>query len=179
VGNKALKLSYLLRQGLPVPATWVCTQDAYRRYASGDTAVLERVRDELQRTLDPSRRCAVRSSANLEDGDEATFAGQFVTMLDVQGVDGVADAIRVVWDIVGSPGVLAYLEANGIDDRSVKMGVIVQEMIPSVAAGVSFSVNPVTGMDEVLVEAVCGSGEMLVQKGITPQRWVYKWGAWI
>ncbi len=58
------------------------------------------------------------------------------------------------------------------------MAVIIQEMVPSKVSGVAFSKNPYTGLDEVLVEAVRGSGELLVQEGITPQRWVNKWGTW-
>jgi pyruvate,water dikinase len=34
-------------------------------------------------------------------------------------------------------------------------------------------------MDEIIVEAVEGSGELLVQDGVTPSRWIHKWGAWI
>ena len=59
------------------------------------------------------------------------------------------------------------------------MAVIIQEMIQPVYAGVSLSRNPVTGADEVVVEAVEGSGEALVQSGVTPMRWINKWDNWI
>jgi pyruvate,water dikinase len=49
-------------------------------------------------------------------------------------------------------------------------------MIQPVISGVSFSINPITSLDEVVIEAVQGSGEQLVQEGITPMRWVSKWG---
>ena len=39
--------------------------------------------------------------------------------------------------------------------------------------------NPVTGASEIVVEAVLGFGDALVQGGITPQRWVNKWGVWL
>ncbi len=44
-------------------------------------------------------------------------------------------------------------------------------MIPSLLAGVSFSRNPVTNQNEIVIEAVEGAGEDLVQKGYTPLRW--------
>jgi pyruvate,water dikinase len=44
---------------------------------------------------------------------------------------------------------------------------------------VAFSRNPITGLDEVVVEAVAGRGDALVQEGVTPARWVHKWGAWL
>lgn len=59
------------------------------------------------------------------------------------------------------------------------MGVVIQEMVPAVYAGVALSRNPVTGADEVIVEAVEGLGESLVQGGVTPYRWVNKWGTWL
>jgi pyruvate,water dikinase len=58
------------------------------------------------------------------------------------------------------------------------MAVIIQEMVSAQVSGVAFSKNPITGLDEVLVEAVRGTGEALVQDGVTPQRWVSKWGTW-
>jgi hypothetical protein len=58
------------------------------------------------------------------------------------------------------------------------MSVIVQEMVQQVFSGVAFSRNPVTGLAEVMVEAVEGSGERLVQHGVTPFRWVNAWGEW-
>src|SRR5690606_15573412 len=61
----------------------------------------------------------------------------------------------------------------------LKMAVIVQEMVTPVFSGVAFSKNPVTGADEIVVEAVEGTGEALVQGGCTPDRWIYKWGEWV
>jgi pyruvate,water dikinase len=59
------------------------------------------------------------------------------------------------------------------------MAVIIQEMIsPPRVSGVAFRKNPITGLDEVIVEAVRGSGEALVQEGVTPDRWINKWGTW-
>jgi phosphohistidine swiveling domain-containing protein len=52
--------------------------------------------------------------------------------------------------------------------------VILQRMIPAVLAGVSFSKNPVNDKHEVIVEAVEGPGEELMQKGATPLRWKLK-----
>ena len=59
------------------------------------------------------------------------------------------------------------------------MAVIIQEMVSAEVSGVAFSKNPITGLDEVLVEAIRGSGEALVQDGVTPQRWINKWGTWV
>jgi pyruvate,water dikinase len=184
-GNKALGLWFLQRQGFTVPRTYVCTWEAYRRWAQGDHRVIAELRDELAQTLDRGGTYAVRSSANVEDAGAHSFAGQFRSLLDVRGRDGietadaVAEAIVAVWSHVRSAGVEAYLEQVNVHPDAVHMGVLVQEMVSPAVSGVAFSLNPLTGMDEVIVEAVRGSGEQLVQDGIRPQRWVNKWGAWI
>jgi pyruvate,water dikinase len=59
------------------------------------------------------------------------------------------------------------------------MAVILQEMVTPVVSGVVFNKNPITGLDEIVIEAVSGTGDVLVQEGITPDRWIYKWGDWI
>jgi pyruvate,water dikinase len=56
--------------------------------------------------------------------------------------------------------------------------VIVQEMIQAEWSGVAFSINPVTGRNETVIEGVRGSGSQLVQEGLTPERWIYHQGSW-
>ena len=88
-------------------------------------------------------------------------------------------AIWSIWATTRSLGVQAYLKKSAIDPDTLKMAVIIQEMVPPVVSGVSFSKNPMTGLDEIVVEAVKGSGEALVQDGVTPRRWINKWGVWV
>jgi pyruvate,water dikinase len=56
------------------------------------------------------------------------------------------------------------------------MAVLIQDMVTPVISGVAFSKNPTTGLDEVVIEVVQGQGEALMQDGVTPERWVYRWG---
>jgi phosphohistidine swiveling domain-containing protein len=179
IGGKAEGLRFLMRHRFRVPATLVCTWDAYLHYVAGDRRVVDRVRGELLGRLTPGRSYAVRSSANVEDQAQHSFAGQFQTFLDVQGIDEVLEAIQSIWALPQSPGLQAYVRHHGLDLRELKMAVLVQEMVSPHLSGVAFSKNPTTGLDEVVVEAVRGSGEALVQEGITPSRWVNKWGTWI
>jgi phosphohistidine swiveling domain-containing protein len=73
----------------------------------------------------------------------------------------------------------AYKSDLGHADFHLKMAVIVQEMVEPKFSGVVFTKNPLTGLDEVIVETVDGYCDSLVQKGVTPKRWIYKWGNWI
>src|SRR5690606_1804142 len=51
---------------------------------------------------------------------------------------------------------------------SVRMEVIVQRMIRPELAGVAFTVNPVTGADEVVIEAVEGLADQLLAGAAPP-----------
>ncbi len=181
IGNKAEKLRFLIRRGFLVPPTLVCTGDVYDRYRSGNDQVMADLRSALDAhlgELELERSYAVRSSAEGEDGVEHSFAGQFRTLLDVKGLENILQAIQDVWASAQSPSVHAYLEGLGMATDELGMAVIIQEMVQPVVSGVSFSRNPMTGMDEIVVEAVQGSGQVLVQEGATPQRWIHKWGIW-
>ncbi len=179
VGNKALNLRQLMRLGICIPVTYVCDWDAHRRYLADDTSLIPELQAELAHIVSPDGKYAVRSSANIEDGLERSFAGQFKSVLNVQGVDNILQAIWSIWSLAQAPGVHTYLERHSIPDSQLRMAVIVQEMVKPVFSGVALSKNPVTGGDEVVVEAVKGEGSRLVQSGITPDRWVNKWGYWL
>ncbi len=179
IGNKAKKLRFLIKHGFQTPVTHVCTWDAYLRYLQDDSEIIDQIKRELSRHTDPGRRYAVRSSANVEDDLAHSFAGQFKSVLDAQGADEILSAMWSIWALTRSPGVETYLEKRGIEPGALKMALMVQEMVPPVVSGVAFSKNPLTGMDEIVVEAVQGSGAALMQEGVTPGRWIYKWGAWV
>ena len=88
-GNKAERLHFLTKQGFHTPVSYVCTWDAYLRYLKDDSTLIQRVRSELAEILDLERPYAVRSSANVEDSLDHSFAGQFKTVLNVEGVEEV------------------------------------------------------------------------------------------
>jgi phosphohistidine swiveling domain-containing protein len=178
-GNKALNLHRLSRNKRLVPKTYACTWDAYNRYKENDPTVLKDLKNELIRVIQPGRTYAIRSSANIEDSLERSFAGQFKTVLNVTGIEAAIRSICLVWDSVQAPNVLSYLESHPAKSNHLLMAVIIQEMVPPLYSGVALSKNPVTGADEVILEAVIGQGDQLVQGGMTPFRWINKWGYWL
>lgn len=179
IGNKAKNLQFLIRNKYRVPETYICIWDAYESYMSGDKYISQIIKAEIIRFLRNDHFYAVRSSANIEDNANRTFAGQFKTILNVGGSDNIFNSIELIWQSATSPTIEEYLRKNNIKTDQIKMAVIIQSMVNPVYSGISFSKNPLTGQSEIIVEAIKGSGEKLLQEGETPERWVNKWGAWI
>lgn len=116
---------------------------------------------------------AVRSSAVGEDAAEASFAGQFESLLGIRGLDQIDDALRRVWASLYSPRAIRYRHDTGMPTAANPMGVTVLEMVDAVASGVAFSVDVVTGKrDRLVIEATYGLAEPLVQGLIAPDRYV-------
>jgi hypothetical protein len=171
IGAKAKNLRFLKRNGYDIPLTYVC------RYS--DDYNIELLKNQISKTIGGSVSCAVRSSANIEDDSDLSFAGQFKSILDVRGVENIVKAIYEVRSSANSACALKYMEENNIDPGSIKMAVIVQHMVNSLYSGISFSKNPLTGLSEIIIEACRGKGENILAKGYSPWRWIVKWGDWI
>jgi len=119
--------------------------------------------DQLVAQSSAGPQVAVRSSATLEDLPTASFAGQGDTYLNVAGADEVLARVRGCWASLWTARAVCYRQAHGFDGTSPAMAVIVQAMIPTDVGGVAFSVHPVTGADEIVVEAAPGLTEAVVQ----------------
>jgi rifampicin phosphotransferase len=114
---------------------------------------------------------AVRSSSVAEDLGDASFAGQYETVLNVTTPDGVVDAVARVRNSAWTAHVADYRRAQAGDARA-SMAVLVQRQIAARAAGIAFSANPATGADEVVIEAVSGLGDRLASGDADAERWV-------
>jgi pyruvate,water dikinase len=177
-GNKALGLKTLFRQRFPIPATWCIPAEAKQDYEQDQTSFNRHFRQELEKHIHPEKRYAVRSSGKLEDRADYSFAGQFATLLDIQGYEALMTAVHKVWDSINPVLEGVYMKQTGHSGDLRGMGVILQEMIDAEWSGVAFSINPVTGRNETIIEGVRGKGDKLVQEGVTPRRWVYHQGTW-
>ena len=116
---------------------------------------------------------AVRSSATAEDLPGMSFAGQQATFLNVKGQNNLITAVRECWASLFTPRAIFYRHQNKIPTGKVKISVIVQKMVESEVSGVMFSINPVTNeKDKIVIEAVWGLGEMIVQGSVVPDTYL-------
>ena len=189
-GGKGANLGELIHAGFPVPDGFVITTDAYVAAASAagvdpkdatgaraklidmtmPAEVANAVRDAY-RAL--GGRVAVRSSATAEDLPEASFAGQQDTILDVEGDDALLDAVRRCWASLWNERAVSYRATHAVDERALRLAVVVQRMVPASIAGVLFTADPITGRRRrAAIDAVRGLGEQLVSGAVNPDHYL-------
>lgn len=126
-------------------------------------------------SIDGAKYVAVRSSATAEDLPEASFAGQQATFLNVRGQDEVVRAVQECWASLFEPRAIYYRQDRGYDHLKVGLAAVVQEMVQSEAAGVMFTVEPMTNDPGLIaIEAGLGLGESVVSGSITPDRYAVR-----
>ncbi len=116
---------------------------------------------------------AVRSSATAEDSTDRSFAGQFESILKVQGAEALLEAIKSCWLSTFTERALVYLARQSLPVEKVQMAVLVQEMVAAEFSGVAFTADPISGAtDRLVVEWVPGLGDLVVQGTREPKRLV-------
>lgn len=153
-GGKADNLEIMKNAGLPVKPfavlPWEIREDA------------EETVKILKPFLSNSKKYAVRSSANLEDGADVSFAGGFDTELNVAPED-VPAAVRKCFASVSGRNVDEYMEKTGSDKSALRMNVIVQEMVGSEISGIIFTANPLGLISESVITVGRGLGDLVVE----------------
>jgi phosphohistidine swiveling domain-containing protein len=171
VGGKAARLGELARAGFRVPDGFVlpaCVFGRERQAARAIQAALQ--------TLGTGR-VAVRSSGIAEDLDDASFAGQYETVLNAEGSDDVMAAIRRCWRSATSAQVRAY-STDRAGGKSGAVAVLVQKMVEATCAGVAYSSNPINGdRAESVINSIRGLGDRLVSGQADADEWLVRDGS--
>ena len=153
VGGKAKGLARLINLDLSVPKGFVIINAHAGEYPH----------DLLQAyAMLGNGKVAVRSSALGEDAGDHSFAGQFETILNVQGEKALKQAIDACVRSLQNERAAAYQQSRE-HQQETTMCIVVQNMVDAAYAGVLFTANPVNGRhDHLVVDAVVGLGESLV-----------------
>lgn len=163
-GSKAVGLGEATRQGLELPPGVALSGSIVEAVAAGEQRAVGKVMKAV-RSLE--RPLAVRSSAVDEDGADASFAGQHLTLLNVATDDDVASALREIWWSANSDSAITYRQRVGLFTRP-SVAVVIQSLLDPEVAGVMFTRNPITGADERVIEASWGLGEVVVAGQVIP-----------
>ena len=182
IGVKAANLAALLQAGFDVPDGVILRTDVHAQVIgdgkdSDAVSVPTEIRNQLVDALASfgSDLLAVRSSSPHEDLAERSFAGQYETVLNVNGPTEVENAVRRCWASASSARVTTYRKERGVVGSP--MAVLIQRMVDARASGVAFSANPVTGRrSEIVINAVPGLGDRLVSGEVSPDHWTVRDG---
>lgn len=206
LGNKGKFLLQMKKQGFNVPGGFILDSDVYDEVIESngigekinsslseltaenareisdritglfDGALIpEKILEEINMLAGDDVLYAVRSSGSKEDLAEYSFAGQYDTFLNV-GKSGLEEKILACYKSMFSEVLLQYVAGKNIDPASMKMSVVVQEMVDAVCSGICFTVDPVNGYDrEMVIEVSEGLGENIVSGKTKPEQYRYNW----
>lgn len=118
---------------------------------------------------------AVRSSANIEDQAQFSFAGQAESFLFNNTVPQIVKSIKKCWASLFSPqNLLYFLKSkqrgyNLLSIDMIDMAVIIQQMIDSDIAGVLFTVNVLnSNAKQMLINSNWGLCESITKNSVIP-----------
>lgn len=115
---------------------------------------------------------AVRSSATAEDSSVASWAGELESYLNTTEAT-LLDNVKRCWASLFTPRAIVYRNEKGMRDTHVSVAVVVQKMVQSEVAGITFTVHPVTkDPNQMIIEACWGLGEFIVGGRVTPDSYV-------
>lgn len=194
VGNKAATLGILSQSGFPIPDGFCIAGEALQL---GEDKWWAQVRRAYRQLAPDQAPVAVRSSAFAEDLPGASFAGQYVSVLNVHGEQELQEAIYRCWQGAHSRRVEAYscnvpvtapnhaaqIHFGGAaPDSGVSLpapfAVIVQRQINATVSGTLFTQDPLSGdRSQMLIEAAPGLGNGLLGGHVSPlQVWIDRQG---
>jgi len=163
-GGKASSLAKGLQFNLPIPDGFVLNVQMVRKILDNNCNAINALKFEFNKL---ASAVVVRSSALEEDSEEISFAGQYLSVLNVISFHQLLNAVRQVANSELEDSVKLYRKKHGLSGGS-RMSIIIQKMIDVEKAGVLFTENPVTKTNEFLIEASWGFGEAVVAGMIIP-----------
>lgn len=113
----------------------------------------------------PDKKVIVRSSANVEDLRNQSFAGTFESIPNQTGEEAIRKAVLECIYSAFTPSVTHYLGPENISKLlDIKLALIVQEMVNARISGTAFGGDPRTNDTHVvLIEAKRGYGSEIVE----------------
>ncbi len=193
-GGKGANLGEMTRAGIPVPLGAVLTAEAYDFFLESNdiepmsfekpslireailTAVIpDAIENELRdyyAGLGENARVAIRSSATAEDLEDASFAGQQETYLNVTGIDDVLVKVRECYASLWGDRAVSYRKNSGYDKQKTALAVVIQQMIESDVSGVMFTADPAGDRKNIHINASYGLGEAVVSGIVSPDEFI-------
>lgn len=114
---------------------------------------------------------AVRSSATREDSQDASFAGQCESYLNIHGADNVVHHWKRCVASLFTERAVSYQLKKDMDPLEAALSVVIMKMVRSdlATSGVMFTLDPDSGHRGVIhISSSYGLGELVVQGSVSP-----------
>jgi phosphoenolpyruvate synthase/pyruvate phosphate dikinase len=122
-------------------------------------------------SLDAKALYAVRASRVVDDVPNPAASGMQQAYLGIPH-GAVLDHMRKCWTVPWNSRAIYFRYRKKIDPSTLTMAVVVQPMLSADAAGVMFTANPLTGKDEIHIDATWGLGEAIIAARWKPDHFV-------
>ena len=162
LGSKTINLKRCVDLGFAVPKFVAIPSDLTGKLFS-DKNLIEEISREVQKNL-KGTSYAVRSSALIEDGEKHSYAGQFLTKINIGG----NNLSQAIFEVLKQANDFLKGDLN-------KFSLIIQEYIVADVSGVTFTRNPNGGREMVIEYGFC-EGEKIVSGEIKPEKMAFYWG---
>lgn len=187
VGGKAYWLDEIKRQHYNVADGYVLSKQCFEDFLTYNHICLENIQknevfgydnirskvyngsfnsdqtNELRKAYDSlDKPIIVRSSSSIEDSEDFSCAGLFVSQNGVDTFEGFLDAIKICWISTFNKVIDEYFE----NEREYAISLLVQESLKGECGGVAFSVNPISNNPNEIVISKSTEGPQNVVDGI-------------
>jgi phosphoenolpyruvate synthase/pyruvate phosphate dikinase len=126
---------------------------------------------QLAETFPDVKYFAVRSSAIDEDTRQHAFSGIHLSELGVPR-EMVTVSLSRCWASALSKPALEYRRQHAIPIQSIRLAILIQPYVQPAAAGVAFTINPLSGArNELVIEATFGHGSTVASGQVRPARY--------
>jgi len=123
---------------------------------------------------------SVRTSANVEDLKDFSFAGQAESFLNKKTLEEILESLKNCWISLFSPQALLYILQTRKYNKEIslidlKMAVIIQKMVSSQISGVLFTANVLNNsQNQMLINSTWGLGDTITNGTTIPDLIVLK-----
>ncbi|UCH37419.1 MAG: hypothetical protein JSV76_07015, partial [Candidatus Bathyarchaeota archaeon] len=168
LGKRAKDLLFLKKNGFTIPESYICSGKAYEAFAQ-NLNLWKSIQKEIEQRFPNNALYQVRASTRFDDSSSPMHK----ICLTATSSTSIIQAIEQLWR--SKDGHAFNTSADSLIDRSI----IIQKIASPEYSGVLFTKNPITGFNEIVIEAVSGLNDSSVEDERTPKRWIYKWGTWV
>lgn len=192
IGTKALNLVKLKQSNWPIPNGFIVLPNTFKKFIEFNKLSLNNsgiqkkiiegempkkiyceIVDSFNLIKGNFNAVAVRSSSSAEDLENASFAGQYETYLNVRTEEDLIEKIKLCWASIFAERVQNYLDTMAIDTNDLSMSIVIQGLLVPETSGVIFSQNPITNnLNECIINISYGLGESIVSGMITPDTFI-------